>query len=171
MSKTTIDTLAAALKGEPGIWSISPTSTQGAPAGDPAETRHGRGERPPIPSYSNRMLITVAVDAVRLYYLAGDLEGDALNQVALTNAAQKLYTDAKLDSIPEADLVKHILGHWPLPPPSLWLLRVVNAVGAYLTVKAFAQPGDPLLAAATNRLQDMAGGIGDGGSGAAGGGH
>jgi hypothetical protein len=169
-----LTSLVASLKGEPGLWSISPVPIPAAPpAGDATETHHGKGEKPLIPSYENRMRITIAVDTVRMYNLAYDLP--TADQKILTSAAGDLYQQAHLGTIPQAVLLSHILGHWPIPPPSLWLLRIVNAVCAYKTALMLPNaPNDPAVAlakAALLRAVAAIDGIGDGVGASAGGGH
>ncbi len=170
-----LSTLAAHLKNEPGVWSLNPVATPPQPADDAHATGHGHGIHPPIPSYSHRLSLTVALDTVRLYNLAKELP-NAADQKMLTDAAEQLFASANLATVPEEELVKLILGHWPLPAPARWLLRFTDAVDLYLTaLKMPPASGGDLVTAAKARIKDLVDVLllsgDDGGTNDAGGGH
>jgi hypothetical protein len=128
----TLATLATNLKQEPGVWKIKPGFTPSLPPDDAHATGHGHGTRPAIPSYTHRLQLTAALDTVRLYLLADDMP-NAADRKLVSDAAENLFIYAQLDKVPEEELMKLILGHWPLPAPAYWLLGLINSVGTYLT--------------------------------------
>jgi len=122
---STLDLFVQMLENEPGCRSTNPGFPPVLNFPPYADT-----PRQAVPPYQTRLLISASMDAARVYQLAQYLKG-TLKDLLLEGAGY-IFMESGASKIPESELFRMMVDHWPPPPPSHVVRHLENLVSMYL---------------------------------------